>query len=97
MGEEILKDIRINNNGRRFKFRVAGIIQQKNKVLLVRMNENKFFCFPGGHVELLEDTARAVERELNEELYFKVKVDKLLYIHENFFDAPEGKYHELCF
>ena len=97
MSEEFLKDVRINNCGRRFKFRVAGIIQHKGKILLVRMNDNKFFCFPGGHVEILEDTAHAVERELNEELYFNVKVDKLLYIHENFFGAPEGKYHELCF
>ena len=97
MSEEFLKDVRIKNQGRRFKFRVAGIIEHNNKVLVVKMNQNPFFCFPGGHVELLEETAKAVERELNEELFFKVKVEKLLYIHENFFNAESNKFHELCF
>jgi hypothetical protein len=50
------KDVRIKNQGRRFKFRVAGIIEHDNKVLVVKMNQNPFFCFPGGHVELLEET-----------------------------------------
>lgn len=91
------KDVRINVNGKRFKFRVAGIIEHENKVLLVRMNDNPFYCFPGGHVELLEETSHAAQRELDEELYFKVKVKDLLFIHENFFEAKGEKFHEMCF
>ena len=95
--QELSKDVRIKNGEKRFKFRVAGIIEKDDKLLLVRMNDNPFFCFPGGHVELLENTAHAVERELNEELYFEVKVKELLYVHENFFEDKNGKFHELCF
>ena len=93
----VATDVKIKTNGKRFKFRVAGIVEHNNQVLLVKMNQNPFYCFPGGHVELLEETSKAVERELNEELYFDVKVDKLLYIHENFFVAKDDKFHELCF
>ncbi len=90
-------DVKIKTNGMRFKFRVAGIVEYKNQILLVKMNQNPFYCFPGGHVELLEETAKAVERELNEELYFDVEVGDLLYIHENFFNVENDKFHELCF
>ena len=90
-------DVRLDLKDIKFKFRVAGIIEHNNKILAVKMGDNQFFCFPGGHVELLEDTSSAVKRELDEELYFKVKVNKLLYIHENFFNAENKDFHELCF
>jgi len=96
MSEEV-RDVKISENGKAFKFRVAGIVVLNDKILVTKMNGNNFYCFPGGHVELLEDTLNAVKRELSEELYFKVDVEKLLYIHENFFNAKNKQYHELCF
>ena len=90
-------DVKIVQNNQRFKYRVAGIIECEDKILVTKMGHNSFYCFPGGHVELLEDTKTAVERELNEELYFKVEILELLYIHENFFEDSNGKFHELCF
>ena len=69
----------------------------RNKILVTKIRDNEFFFFPGGHVELLENTDDAVVRELNEELYFEVRKKKLLYIHENFFEARNSKFHELCF
>ena len=95
--ENFKPDVRIDLKDQKFKFRVAGIVEHDNKILVVRMRQNPFYCFPGGHVELLEDTSSAVQRELDEELYFKVKVNKLLYIHENFFRAENKDFHELCF
>ena len=95
--QDMACDVKINNNGKRFKFRVAGIVEHDGKVLMVRMNNNPLFCFTGGHVELLEETSKAIERELNEELFFKVEVKKLICIHENFFEDNNGKFHELCF
>jgi len=88
-------DVRIDLKDKKFKFRVAGIVEHNGKILVVRLMQNTFYCFPGGHVELLEDTYSAVKRELDEELYFKVNVEKLLYIHENFFKA-EGKTFMNC-
>ncbi|MBQ3048018.1 MAG: NUDIX domain-containing protein [Clostridia bacterium] len=98
MGENFEStDVKLNLSDRKFKFRVAGIVEHKDKILIVRMRDNPFYCFPGGHVEILEDTYAAVKRELNEELYFKVNINKLIYIHENFFKEGEKGFHELCF
>lgn len=89
-------DVRIDHNDGNFKFRVCGILEHNNKFLVVRMNDNKFYCLPGGHVELDEDTDHAVEREMEEELGFPVKKKRLLAIHQNFFKGKDGKpFHEL--
>lgn len=90
-------DIKIILPDRAFKFRVAGIFESDGKILVTKMRKNNFYCFPGGHVEVLEDTKTAAERELSEELFFKFKLKKLLYIHENFFSVKDKNFHELCF
>ena len=93
------KDIKMKDELIRFKYRVAGIVEYENKVLIVKMNKNDFFCFPGGHVELMETSLDALKRELKEELYFDVKIKELFCINENFFysDIRHKNYHELCF
>lgn len=55
-------DIGINSEEGKFKFRVCGILEHDGKYLAVKMNNNNFFCLPGGHVELGEDTEMAVQR-----------------------------------
>lgn len=92
-----IKDIKIKTEKDAFKFRVAGIIEKDNKILVTKMRDNDFYCFPGGHVEMLEDAMSAANRELGEELFFKFKLKKLLYIHENFFKHRNKNFHELCF
>ena len=91
------EDIRIDLKYKKFKFRVAGIVISNGKILVDKMRNNDFYCFPGGHVEVCEDTRKAAIRELKEELYFKFKIKNLLFIHENFFNAHKKKFHELCF
>lgn len=89
-------DIRIDSNEWKFKFRVCGILEHNNKYLVVKINDNNFFCLPGGHVELGEDTNQAVLREMKEELGFPVKIQRLVAINQNFFKSNDGKdYHEL--
>lgn len=61
------KDIKINNSFERFKFRVNGILIHNNKILLVKIHKNTFYCLPGGHVKLGEDTESAIIREIKEE------------------------------
>lgn len=91
------EDIRIQNNNNKFKFRVAGIVENDGKYLIVKMNQNPFFCFAGGHVELFENTKDALERELKEELYFDIEVGDLVAINENFYKLRGDNCHELCF
>lgn len=95
--EKIKRDVKIDCNEGKFKFRVAGIVENKGKVLVTKMGKNDFFCFPGGHVELLEDTDHAAKRELEEELFFEFKLKDLFCVHENFFLEGTKGFHELCF
>ncbi len=90
-------DIKILKDYKEYKFRVAGIVIKNNKVLICRMHYNNYYCFPGGHVEILEDSLHAIERELNEELYFKVNIKSLFALHENFYENRNKKFHEICF
>ena len=91
-------DIGINTESGKFKFRVCGILEHNKKYLAVKMNQNKFFCLPGGHVELGEDTEQAVLREMNEELGYPVKIKRLVAINQNFFKSSDGKdFHEIGF
>lgn len=89
-------DIGINSEEGKFKFRVCGILEHDGKYLAVKMNNNNFFCLPGGHVELGEDTETAVQREMREELGYEVKIKKLVSINQNFFIGVDGRqFHEI--
>ena len=92
-------DIAIKCEEGKFKFRVCGILEHNGRYLLVKMNTNTFYCLPGGHVELGEDTDMAVLREMQEELGYEVKIKKLLAINQNFFydNRDNKKFHELGF
>ena len=46
---------------------------------------------------MLEDTKKAILREIEEELGIKVKIDRLVAITESFFDIKRSTYHELAF
>lgn len=91
-------DVRIDCDDGHFKFRVAGVLKNGDKYLFVKMNDNKFYCLPGGHVELGESTEDAVLREMSEELGFPVKITRFLGEAQNFYIGKDGKtWHELGF
>ena len=91
-------DIKIKTEKENFKYRVCGLLSHGGKYLGVKIADNKFFCLPGGHIEIGEDTEIAALREMEEELGFPVKVKRLAGIAENFFDAKNGGvFHELGF
>lgn len=80
-----------------FNFRVAGIMINKGRVLIHRLAKDDFYAFPGGRVEMFETTEETLVREIQEELGIDVRIDRLVWICENFFVYEEKKYHELCF
>ena len=80
-----------------FNFRVAGLLFYKNKVLVHRLINENFYAFPGGRVEMFESTDNTIIREMNEELGINIKVNRLLWICEHFFNHNNNKYHEICF
>lgn len=93
MGE----DIKLSIQDYKFKYRVSGILVVNNKVLTVKIANNDFYCLPGGHVEMFEDTKHAAIREFEEETGIKVDIERLTFICENFFNGNLGKMHELGF
>lgn len=88
-------DIKIDSTEGKFKFRVCGILEHNNKYLAVNMNDNGFYCLPGGHVELGEDTDTAVLREMQEELGYPVKIKRMVAFSQNFFEGKGKKFHEI--
>ena len=91
-----MMDVKINCEEGKFKFRVCGILKVNNKYLTVKIADNDFYCLPGGHVELGEDTDNAILREMKEELGYEVKINKLVSIIQNFFKSKDNTiFHEL--
>ena len=90
--------ITIKDENNRFGVRVSGIIynKDKTKIFMQRQENHDFYMFPGGRVELHEDSLNAIKRELKEELNIDEDV-KLSYIGESFIEFPNLKYHEISF
>lgn len=78
-----------------FVFRTVGILIHEGKVLLHRTATDDFWSLPGGRIELLERAETAIVREMHAELDVSVKVDRLVWVVENFFEMQNTAYHEL--
>lgn len=91
-------NITIKDETSRFGVRVGAIILNSDKTKVFFQEAKKdFYMFPGGRLEVLEDSYTAIKRELTEELGIDEEVE-LKYMSENFIDLPNGiKYHEIGF
>ena len=84
-------DVKIKTENEKFKFRVSGVIVKDNKVLGVDICDNGFFCCPGGHVHLGEDTITAIGREMSEETGIDCKRESpLLFLY----NSPHSSFHK---
>ncbi|MEE1061590.1 MAG: NUDIX domain-containing protein [Ruminococcus sp.] len=81
----------------KFNYRVAAIIKNGSKILMANNPEYKTCCYSvGGRVRLNETLEEAIVREVFEETGIKAEIDRMGFIHENFFTNFEGElYHEL--
>ena len=78
-----------------FTYRVGGILIQNGHVLCQIASSEDFFFLPGGRAELGESASASLVREMQEELGVIMKIERLLYIVENFFTEPNDRWHEL--
>lgn len=92
-----MRDIKIKESDQEFKFRVCGIIYDNERVLVVNIHDNGFYCLPGGHVEFGENTQDAVLREMKEEVNCDFEVGKLIAIIENFYIIENRNFHEIAY
>lgn len=75
------------------RVRVAGILEEDNKILLIEhtKNDKSYWLLPGGGVDWGESIEKAVEREFLEETSLKVKIEEFLFISETL--APDKSKH----
>ncbi len=67
------------------RLRAAAAIFRGNQVLLVkhRKKGREYWLLPGGGVEYGETLSQAVQREIWEETRLKIKVQKLVLVHDS--------------
>jgi ADP-ribose pyrophosphatase YjhB (NUDIX family) len=94
-------DCGIKNGNRWFRYRAAAIIIEDGCVLYAKNELDSYYYSIGGGVHIGEKAEDAVKREVFEETGIAYEVDRLVFIHENFFDGTgtlDGfKCHEIAF
>lgn len=72
--------------------RVGAIIMQNGKVLMVGNERNDYFYSVGGRIKFGETAEEAVVREVLEETGVSMEIDRLGFVHENYFvgDDPSN-------
>ncbi|WP_342559926.1 NUDIX domain-containing protein [Psychrobacillus sp. FSL W7-1457] len=92
-------DLSFKTDEGRFNYRVAGLIINEGKILIMKDERSPYYYVPGGRVGLHEKSEDAIHREIREELSTEVAIDRLLWINENFFEEEVSKerFHEICF
>lgn len=72
-----------------FRLRACGILIDDGKVLMVRNKRDPYYYSLGGGVLHGEDIEKAAIREVFEETGCALEIDRLAFIHENFFSGDE--------
>lgn len=87
--------ISLHAQGQRFQLRAAAVVVHEGHVLAHRAAADPYWSLPGGRVEVGEDGATALRREMREELAEDVDCQRLLFVAEAFFSIGAQKNHEL--
>ncbi|MBQ9742291.1 MAG: NUDIX domain-containing protein [Ruminococcus sp.] len=94
-----INDCKFDVLGNRFHYRVGAVIIEDGYVLLAKCDAADYYYSVGGGVHLGETAQQAVEREVFEETGIRYVADRLLFVHENFFEddvvAVGKKVHEI--
>ncbi len=82
--------------------RVGAIITRGDRVLMVKNGRDDWYYSVGGRIQMGETSEQAVVREVREELGVSLEVDRLGFVHENYFYGTLGdnvgrQIYELCF
>ena len=97
-----MADITFKMDGGYFLHKAGAIILLDNKVLMVKNENFPYYYTVGGRVNLGETSEAAVMREVFEETGIRLEIDRLAFIHENYFvgsifGAKDEPFHEVAF
>jgi ADP-ribose pyrophosphatase YjhB (NUDIX family) len=88
--------LEFDRGDQRFCYRAAAVILDRGRVLLQEdMLGQPFWILPGGRMEHGESGWECIAREMREELEEEVKVERLVWFVENFFEHRGMKWHEV--
>ena len=90
-------DVEIKTQTKEFHGRSCGIIKQKNKFLIMRVDKTPYFHIPGGHIEIGEDSNQTIIREIKEEIGCDIEEANLFAIQENFWKKANKICHGIEF
>ena len=85
------QDICFPLDGGYVNVRVGAIIQKDGKLLMVANDELRYCYSVGGRIQFGESAEEALRRELREETGCDLEIDRLGFIHEDFFRGDLGK------
>lgn len=73
--------------------RVGAIIMKDGKLLMVGNERSNYLYSVGGRIKFGETAEEAVVREVMEETGVRMEIDRLGFVHENYFygDAPSNR------
>lgn len=80
-------DCGFTKGDRWFRYRAAAIIVENGCVLFAGNNVDDYLYSVGGGVHVGETAEEAVAREVYEETGVHYEVDRLAFVHENFFEG----------
>ena len=90
-------DLTLDVEDYKLNVRAAGVIIHNGKILVHRNVNIDHYALIGGRVEIGEDSASTVKREVEEETGKRVEIIGYVATIENFFEANNKKYHEITF
>lgn len=77
--------------------RSVGVLVRNGKLLVQRERDGNEYALPGGHVKIGETTADALVREYREETGADIKMDRLLWTEECFWEWSGMQAHNIAF
>ena len=86
------KDMCVSCDDGILNIRVGAIIMKDGKILMVGNERANYLYSVGGRIKFGETAEEAIVREVFEETGVKMEIDRLGFVHENYFygDAPSN-------